>query len=235
MACWAVAYLSECSEFAIEAIIEVNVIPRCVALLSSPKFTIQAACVRIIGKICAGDDLGTQTAIDCGALPALGKLLTSPSRPILREACWAISNVTAGNSEQVAAVIKAELIPPIIMLLSSHDSSIRLEACWTVVNATEVGPHAIKHLVSQGCIKPLCEIIKNGDFKIVQVVLQGLENILRADEALAMDSPKLLNPYALLVEEAQGLDAIKQLELHDNIEISLKATEIIEKYFPDLK
>lgn len=170
VACWAIAFLSDCSDFAIEAVIKANIIPSCVALLWSPKSAIQAACVRIIGKISAGDDVQTQTVIDCGALPALGKLLSSRSRSILREACWAISNLTAGNSEQVAAVVKAELIPPVIELLSSHDSSIRLEACRTVSNATQVCPN---YLVSQDVSSQCVQFLKMGILKLFRLPLMA--------------------------------------------------------------
>jgi len=231
---WAVAYMSDGSAFAIEAILKANIVPRCVALLSSRSSLIQASCVRVIGNILTGDDLQTQMVIDCGALPALGRLLSSTSRSILREACWAISNVTAGNSEQIAAVIEANLIPPVIRLLSSDYFSIKREACWVVSNATSVvdtHPEVIKYLVSQGCIKPMCEILKVKDLKIVQVALDGLDNILQAGEVLAMDSPEHLNPYALHVEEAQGLDTIKQLQHHVNMQVFLKAKALIDKYF----
>ena len=60
-----------------------------------------------------------------------------------------------------------------------------------------------RFLVEQGCIPPLCDLLTVMDSKIVQVALNGLENILRLGEQDA----KLhggTNPYAVLVEECYG-------------------------------
>ncbi len=57
--------------------------------------------------------------------------------------------------------------------------------------------------MEQGCINPLCELLTVMDVKIVQVALNGLENILRLGE---QDS-KLhggTNPYAVMIEQCFG-------------------------------
>ena len=60
-----------------------------------------------------------------------------------------------------------------------------------------------RFLVDQGCIPPLCDLLTVMDGKIVQVALNGLENILRLGEQDA----KLhsgTNPYAVMIEECYG-------------------------------
>lgn len=54
-----------------------------------------------------------------------------------------------------------------------------------------------------GSIKPLCDLLTLMDSKIVQVALNGLENILRLGELEAKRGGGL-NPYCTLVEEAYG-------------------------------
>lgn len=54
-----------------------------------------------------------------------------------------------------------------------------------------------------GCIKPLCDLLTLMDSKIVQVALNGLENILRLGE-LEAKRGKGINPYCALIEEAYG-------------------------------
>lgn len=54
--------------------------------------------------------------------------------------------------------------------------------------------------VSVGCIPPMCELLNVMDSKIVQVALNGLDNILKAGE-LHNTKP---NPYAVLIEECYG-------------------------------
>merc|ERR1712168_1606423 len=68
------------------------------------------------------------------------------------------------------------------------------------------------------------------DSKIVQVALNGLENILRLGE---QDSKMHggTNPYAVLIEECYGLDKIEFLQSHENTDIYQKAFDIIERYF----
>lgn len=59
-------------------------------------------------------------------------------------------------------------------------------------------------MVNLGCIKPLCDLLTVMDSKIVQVALNGLENILRLGEQEANQSGTGINPYCSLIEEAYG-------------------------------
>jgi len=68
------------------------------------------------------------------------------------------------------------------------------------------------------------------DSKIVQVALNGLENILRLGEQDVKTSGAA-NPYAVIIEEVFGLDKIEFLQSHENMEIYQKAFDIIERYF----
>lgn len=64
--------------------------------------------------------------------------------------------------------------------------------------------HTFRFLVEQNCIAPLCDLLTVMDAKIVQVALNGLENILRLGEQDA----KLhngTNPYAVMIEECYGM------------------------------
>lgn len=62
-----------------------------------------------------------------------------------------------------------------------------------------------RFMVSQGCIPPLCDLLSVMDHKVIQVALNGLENILRIGEMDAQYAgPGALNPFAHIVEECQG-------------------------------
>ncbi|KAF6114371.1 karyopherin subunit alpha 5 [Phyllostomus discolor] len=69
------------------------------------------------------------------------------------------------------------------------------------------------------------------DSKIVQVALNGLENILRLGEQESKQNGMGINPYCALIEEAYGLDKIEFLQSHENQEIYQKAFDLIEHYF----
>lgn len=166
----------------------------------------------------------TQVVIASGALTALLSLLSSPKDGIRKEACWTISNITAGSPIQIQAVIDANLIPPLINILQNADFRTKKEACWALSNATSGGlaePNQIRYLVSQGCIKPLCDLLVSMDNKIIQVALDGLENILKVGES-DKDANNGTNPYALYIEEAGGMLAIHNLQTHENNEIYKK-------------
>lgn len=154
---------------------------------------------------------------------------------------------------QLQAVIDANIFPVLIEILGKAEFKTRKEAAWAITNATSGGtPDQIRYLVDQGCIGPLCDLLTVMDSKIVQVALNGLENILRLGD---QDSKNHGGPntYAVLIEECygifcsvckmnnhlcntlfwliSGLDKIEFLQSHENIDIYQKAFEIIQNYF----
>jgi len=54
--------------------------------------------------------------------------------------------------------------------------------------------------VQVNCIPPMCELLTVMDTKIIQVAINGLDNILKAGD---QDNVKP-NPYAVLIEECYG-------------------------------
>ncbi|GAA5878652.1 hypothetical protein JCM3774_000440 [Rhodotorula dairenensis] len=234
-ACWAISYLSDGSSDKIQAVIESGVVRRLVDLLMHHSTAVQTPALRSVGNIVTGDDLQTQVVLASGALPALLALLSSPKEGIRKEACWTVSNITAGSPAQIQAVIDANIIPPLINILQHADFKTKKEACWALSNATSGGlqePNQIRYLVSQGCIKPLCDLLNSTDNKIIQVALDGLENILKVGDA-DKELNGGVNKYALFVEEAGGMLAIHNLQHHENLEIYKKSFNIMDAYFPD--
>lgn len=63
--------------------------------------------------------------------------------------------------------------------------------------------YIFRFLVDQGCIPPLCDLLTVMDSKIVQVALNGLENILRLGEQDSKTSNGA-NPYSVMIEECYG-------------------------------
>ncbi|KAK8034418.1 karyopherin alpha-1-like protein [Apiospora rasikravindrae] len=238
-ACWAISYLSDGSNDKIQAVIEAGIPRRLVELLMHASTSVQTPALRSVGNIVTGDDVQTQVIINCGALPCLLSLLSSNKDGIRKEACWTISNITAGNSQQIQSVIDANIIPPLIHLLSNGDLKTRKEACWAISNATSGGlqkPEQIRYLVAQNCIRPLCDLLACPDNKIIQVALDGLENILKVgdlDKQAAGEGAESINRYALFIEECGGMEKIHDCQNNANEEIYMKSYNIIEKYFSD--
>ncbi|KAK3844033.1 MAG: armadillo-type protein [Linnemannia gamsii] len=234
-ACWAMSYLSDGSNEKIQAVIESGVCRRLVELLMHHLPSVQTPALRSVGNIVTGDDIQTQVVVNCGVLQALLALLSSPKDNIRKEACWTISNVTAGTCVQIQDVIDANIIPPLINILQNADFKTKKEACWAISNATSGGlnkPDQIRYLVTQGCIKPLCDILICMDNKIIQVALDGLENILKVGE-MDKEQTNGVNQYSIYIEDCGGMEKIHQLQAHDNLDIYKKAFTIIDTYFTE--
>ncbi|KAG0537106.1 hypothetical protein BDA96_03G119600 [Sorghum bicolor] len=234
-ACWALSYLSDGTNDKIQAVIEAGVCPRLVELLLHPSPSVLIPALRTVGNIVTGDDMQTQCIIDHQALPRLLNLLTqNHKKSIKKEACWTISNITAGNKDQIQAVISAGIIAPLLQLLQTAEFDIKKEAAWAISNATSGGSHEqIKYLVAEGCIKPLCDLLVCPDPRIVTVCLEGLENILKVGEydknmgGATADG----NLFAQMIDEAEGLEKIENLQSHDINEIYEKAVKLLEAYW----
>ncbi|KAM1171503.1 hypothetical protein ACFX2G_022215 [Malus domestica] len=233
-ACWALSYLSDGTNDKIQAVIEAGVCVRLVQLLLHPSPSVLIPALRTVGNIVTGDDLQTQCIINNGSLPCLLSLLThNHKKSIKKEACWTISNITAGNRDQIQSVIEAGLIGPLVNLLQHAEFDIKKEAAWAISNATSGGTaDQIKYLVGKGCIKPLCDLLVCPDPRIVTVCLEGLENILKVGEAeKAAGNSGEVNLYAQLIDDAEGLEKIENLQSHDNTEIYEKSVKILETYW----
>jgi len=102
------------------------------------------------------------------------------------------------------AVIDANIFPVLIDILGKAEFKTRKEAAWAITNATSGGTaEQIRYLVDQGCMPPLCDLLTVMDGKIVQVALNGLENILRLGDQDAK-AHKGVNPYAVQIEACYG-------------------------------
>ncbi|KAL0481613.1 importin subunit alpha-6/7 [Acrasis kona] len=229
--CWAISYLSDGPNDRIQAVIDSNVVNRMIELLIHHSPSVQTPALRTIGNIVTGSDSQTQTVINVTALNHLCSLLLHTKKSIKKEACWTISNITAGNSAQIKAIIDANLIHPLVQILGSADFDVKKEAAWAISNATSGGTDEQIHtLVQHGCIKPLCELLTVKDVKVINVALEGLENILASGARIAAQNDGD-NPYTEIIEECGGVDKIEKLQTHREIETYEKAMKIIEEYY----
>ncbi|KAK4852176.1 hypothetical protein QYF36_021655 [Acer negundo] len=211
--CWALLYLSDGTNDKIQAVIDVGVCPWLVEFLThpSPFPAVLIPALRTVGNIVTGDDLQTQCIISHQALPCLLNLLTNNYKmSIKKEACWTISNITAGNKEQIHAVIEANIIGPLIHLLQNSEFDIKKEAAWANLKSY-IWWYSRANLVP------------------------WLENILKEGEAdKSLGNTRGVNVYAQMIDDAEGLEKIENLQSRDNnIEIYEKAVKILETYWKD--
>jgi len=232
-ACWALSYLSDGENERIDAVIRADVIPRMVDLLLHNSPLVQTPALRTIGNIVTGDDYQTEEVLKHKALPNLLKLMSSDKKGIRREACWTVSNITAGNKEQIQQVIDNGLIPNLVLLLRTEDFDVKKEAAFALSNAASgSAPLQVEYLVGCGIIEHLLDLLVINDSKIVNVVLEAFENILRAGKQKQRDTNSEENPYCTLIENLQGLPKLESLQESRNEDIYQKALRIITNYFP---
>uniref|UniRef100_A0A8C5GFC1 Importin subunit alpha n=1 Tax=Gouania willdenowi TaxID=441366 RepID=A0A8C5GFC1_GOUWI len=220
---WALSYLTDGGNEQIQMVIDSGVVPFLVPLLSHQE--VKTAALRAVGNIVTGTDEQTQVVLNCDVLSHFPNLLTHPKEKINKEAVWFLSNITAGNQQQVQAVIDAGLIPMIIHQLAKGDFGTQKEAAWAISNLTISGrKDQVEFLVEQHVIPPFCSLLSVKDSQVVQVVLDGLKNILimAGDEA---------STIAEIIEECGGLEKIENLQQHENEDIYKLAFEIIDQYF----
>lgn len=112
-------------------------------------------------------------------------------------------------------MIDANIFPLLLEILGRvSEFKTRKEAAWAVTNATSGGtPDQIRYLIEIGCIAPMCDLLAVMDTKILQVALNGIENILKLGDQDAKYHGGT-NPYAVKVEECYGMyDMFKTLRL----------------------
>jgi HEAT repeat protein len=222
---WALSYLTDGGNDQIQMVIDANVVPFLVPLLSHQEVKVQTAALRALGNIVTGTDDQTQVVLNCNALQYFPALLSHQKAKINKEAVWFLSNITAGNQHQVQAVIDAGLVPLIIHHLDKSDFQTQKEAAWAISNLTISGrKEQVAFVVSLGVIPPMCNLLTAKDAQVVQVTLDGINNILK----LADDEVETICTY---IEECGGLDKIEALQNHENEDIYKLVYEIIDTYF----
>lgn len=222
---WALSYLTDGGNDQIQMVNESGVVPFLVPLLNHQEVKVQTAALRALGNIVTGTNEQTQLVLNCGALLYFPALLSHQKPKINKEAVWFLSNITAGNQQQVQAVIDAGLVPLIVHHLDKGDFQTQKEAAWAVSNLTISGrKDQVAYVVSLGVVTPMCNLLMTKDTQVVQVVLDGLSNILR----MAEDDSDTICTY---IEECGGLDKLEALQNHENEEIYKLVYEIIDTYF----
>ncbi|KTG00210.1 hypothetical protein cypCar_00021872 [Cyprinus carpio] len=122
------------------------------------------------------------------------------------------------------------LVPMIVLLLvggrwNTGDFGTQKEAAWAISNLTISGrKEQVAYLIQQQVIPPFCNLLTVKDAQVVQVVLDGLSNILK----MADDEAETISN---LIEECGGLEKIEQLQNHENEDIYKLAYEIIDQFF----
>jgi len=240
--CWALSYVTDDQtqgNVKIQSVIQCpGVAKRLIYLLQHGTNAVQIPALRTIGNIVTGDDHQTQTMLNEKPLPALLGILSCQRKSLRKEACWTISNITAGTATQIQEVISANLIPPLVNILREDQFDVQKEAAWAIANITTGGnEEQTKFLVSQAAIPALCGMFGCGDAKIIIVALDAIDNILKIGHKIGQLNSENSNDswggnaFCDAVDECGGLDAIEELQQHENEDVYDKCVNILKNYF----
>ncbi|XP_071501879.1 importin subunit alpha-3-like [Diadema antillarum] len=225
---WALSYLTDGGNTQIQMVIDSGIVPTLVPLLNSKEVKVQTAALRAVGNIVTGTDDQTQVVLDNRALAYFPSLLDHSKDKINKEAVWFLSNITAGSQKQVQEVLDAGLIPQIIRHLDKSDFQTQKEAAWAVSNLTISGDkEQVAVLVHHGVIPPLCKLLTVKDAQVVQVCIDGINNILKM-------AGENYHEIADMIEKCGGLDKIEMLQHSETEAIYKLAYEIIDQFFSGL-
>lgn len=232
--CWALSYVTDDQtkgNIKIQAVVsQPGICARLIYLLQHGTNAVQVPALRTIGNIVTGDDRQTQAMLEQKPLPALLGTLSCQRKSLRKETCWTVSNVTAGTPQQIQQVIDANLIPPLVNILKEDQFDVQKEAAWAISNITSGGTEThTRFLVSQAALPAMCSMLKCGDPKMIMVILDAIDNILKVGKQDSNVNED--NSYCDLVEECGGLDLLEDLQRHENEEIYEKSVKILQEYF----
>jgi len=220
------SYISDGDNSRIQAVIDNNVIPCLINMLNSGKGAIMTPALRTLGNIVSGDDSQTQFVVNNNVLPALVPLLSNPKKNIRKETCWMLSNIAAGSQDQLSMLMNTkDLIPRVLEQLSpSAEWDVRKEACWVIANiATDGNRNNVIRIIEHGAIRPLCDLLDVEDVRTVMIAMDAIEAMLKTSGDIGR--------ITQLIEEADGIDKLEELQGHSSTKVYEKAVHILETYF----
>jgi len=225
-ACWALSYLSDGDDTRIQAVLESGVTPVLVELLGHKNASVITPALRTLGNFVSGNVAQTQTVIDADVFSKCLDLLSHSKKNIRKETCWLLSNIAAGSRDQIYKLMtKPKIMHQVIEHVRSAEWEVRKEATWVVSNvATGGGTDHIHSLVTLGAIDALSVALDYSDTKMILVILDSFESILKVGRDSHRD-------YVGLLDESDGIEKIENLQHHENERVYERAVEIIEEFF----
>ena len=232
-AAWALSYLSDGNEDRIQAVLDTGCVPVLMQHLDNsfnqrePKHIVTPV-VRVLGNFVSGSDSQTQAVIDGGMIERAQQLLRNPRKNVRKETCWLLSNIAAGTQSQITSLFQfPSLLQNIVQLAEKAEWEVRKEALWVLSNiATGGQPEHVEGITELGAIRAVVSMLTVPDSKVIIVALDALTAILKVGENLNNNQA-----YVVLVEEANGVESLEELQEHKNDEVYQKTIGIIEQFF----
>ncbi|CAI9778389.1 unnamed protein product [Fraxinus pennsylvanica] len=213
-ACHVINYLISKRKDIIQAVIDAGFYRVLFALFQYPSRSVLFYALRIVANIIQyGDDILVQVGT-----------------------CFIIAKIITRTKDNFQVVIDAGIVSPLFQLLQNDVFEIRKVAARAFYEVTTAGTNEqIKFLMHEGCIKPLCDLLVNpNEVYITGMCLEGLGNILEVGEAEKnQGNTEDVNVFAKMIDDAGGLQKIKNLLTHDDSGICEIAMRILGTYWQE--
>ena len=173
-----------------QVIINGGALPCLHALLNSEVRGIKKEACWTISNITAGNATQIDRVIRAGMMPVLVDILNHAEFEVQKEACWALSNAMSGGT-YIPLSLSLSLSIYICTYINSPQPNYILYLYIYIY--IYVGTNEQKNYLGDcKVVNALVDILSCGDVRIVQIALEGLENLLTVGKELAEQTGKYM-------------------------------------------
>ena len=213
-------------------LVNTNILPQLMTILSSNDKRIVLLGLRMFGNIILGNANETQIVIDIGLLSYLKMTLKHECKAIRKETGWILSNISGGTQQQIEEIFKCGIYADILDQIHNDCHDVQYELFWAVCNLTSSFQHEnIAKLLDGGIIHFIKQFIDNQKSTVVNLGLEALSNLLQYGQTYWRDEMGE-NMVVKMLEQCGLLDILEQLQYSPNQDTYEKVVELIRRFFP---
>lgn len=256
--CRGINFIAEGSDdMKIEMVLRCGLFPGLIEFLHHESHTVRCLALKAVGNMMLASGVVAHEAMKRGVFSAIMSLQDDDQKEIRLRACWtlsmifreavghdAVTHVVQLWSVQDAASKAVSAIPAVLNRIATDDVQIQKEATLAFRNIcsylSRERSESLRDLVvhskpppQQSAVAILCKQLDScSDVARVRLSLQTLDFLLEvcSSEHVAGTS---LNPCAELIDECGGLDALENLQMHNDQEIYELAARLLTQFFED--
>ncbi|KAK1393270.1 hypothetical protein POM88_012326 [Heracleum sosnowskyi] len=154
---------------------------------------------------------------------------------------WPIFSFLEVSSKTIRSLYNIKLLYTFKLVDSNHKQSIKQDACWTISNIMAGNNERMQAFIEAGIIAPLVQLFGNAEFEMKKVAAWAVATaaavgtheqikFLVGEDEKNLGHTGEVNVYTQLIDEAEGLKKIENLQSHENNEIYEKVVKLLGTY-----